>query len=192
MEDEWVRFIPLLSAGIGAIIAMLISQIMSHVRWKEDLKRKGEDKYIEKRLENLHEAIIEFYLCANKALELSSLLDDIKIRHVKDDIEKLDADIRKRIAQTSPYLESRLNERVNHVYEILTTIRLIVRKEIEGDNEEIVTNLLCLNEELWFLNEDLGNVMKDYHVKKKGLWTKWIAIISVFTNIILTGYIFLY
>lgn len=189
LEEQWVKYIPLLSAGIGAIIAMVINQIMSHIRWKEELKRKGEDKYLEKKLENLHEAIIEFFVMANKALELSRIVDESKLRHVQDDIEKLDADIRKRIAQTSPYLDSNLNQRVENLYEILTTIRLIIRKEIEGDNAEIVTNLLWLNEELWFLNEDLGNVMKGYHVKKEGYWVKWIAIISVFTNILLVVYI---
>ena len=190
LEEQWVKYIPLLSAGIGAIIAMLINQIMSHVRWKEELKRKGEDKYLERKLENLHDAIIEFFLMANKALELSRIVDGSKLRHVQDDIEKLDADIRKRIAQTSPYLESNLNQRVENLYEILTTMRLIIRKEIEGDDREIVTNLLWLNEELHHMNDDLGNVMKGFHVKKEGFWVKWVAIISVLTNILLVMYIF--
>lgn len=41
------------------------------------------------------------------------------------------------------------------MYEILTTIRLINNKEIEGNEADVVTNLLWLNEELYFLNDDL-------------------------------------
>ncbi|HFK1501178.1 hypothetical protein OA45_00057 [Bacillus sp. UMTAT18] len=190
MEEQWIKYIPLLSAGIGAIIAMLINQVMSHLRWREELKRKGEDKYLEKKLENLHDAIIEFFLMANKALELSRIVDVSKLKYAQDDIEKLDADIRGRIAQTAPYLERNLNQRVENLYEILTTMRLIIRKEIEGDDKEIVTNLLWLNEELHYMNDDLGNVMKEFHVKKEGFWIKWVAIISVLTNILLVVYIF--
>lgn len=190
VEEQWIKYIPLLSAGIGAIIAMLINQVMSHLRWREELKRKGEDKYLEKKLENLHDAIIEFFLMANKALELSRIVDVSKLKYAQDDIEKLDADIRGRIAQTAPYLERNLNQRVENLYEILTTMRLIIRKEIEGDDKEIVTNLLWLNEELHYMNDDLGNVMKEFHVKKEGFWIKWVAIISVLTNILLVVYIF--
>ncbi|MDA1570067.1 hypothetical protein PDK93_29055 [Bacillus cereus] len=190
MEEQWIKYIPLLSAGIGAIIAMLINQVMSHLRWREELKRKGEDKYLEKKLENLHDAIIEFFLMTNKALELSRIVDVSKLKYAQDDIEKLDADIRGRIAQTAPYLERNLNQRVENLYEILTTMRLIIRKEIEGDDKEIVTNLLWLNEELHYMNDDLGNVMKEFHVKKEGFWIKWVAIISVLTNILLVVYIF--
>lgn len=190
MEELWVKYIPLLSAGIGAIIAMLINQIMSHLRWREELKRKGEDKYLEKKLENLHDSIIEFFLMANKALELSRIVDGSKLKYAQEDIEKLDANIRKRIAQTSPFLERNLNQRVENLYEILTIMRLILRKEIEGDDKEIVTNLLRLNEELHHMNDDLSNVMKGFHVKKEGFWVKWVTIISVLTNILLVVYIF--
>lgn len=38
---------------------------------------------------------------ANKALEISRIVEVSKLRHIQDDIENLDADIRKRIAQTS-------------------------------------------------------------------------------------------
>ncbi|MGA5715034.1 hypothetical protein ACPCH0_19015 [Bacillus bombysepticus] len=190
MEEQWVKYIPLLSAGIGAIIAMLINQIMSHLRWREELKRKGEDKYLEKKLENLHDTIIEFFLMANKALELSRKVDGSNLKYAQDDIEKLDADIRKRIAQTAPYLEHNLNQRVENLYEILTKMRLIIRKEIEGDDKEIVTNLLWLNEELYYMNDDLDNAMKGFHVKKEGFWVKWIAIISVLTNILLVVCVF--
>jgi hypothetical protein len=192
VEEQWVKYIPLLSAGVGAILAMLINQIMSHIRWKEDLKRKGEDKYLEKKLKNLHEAIVEFYEYAVEALELSKIIDGIKVRHVIEDIEKLDSNIRKRIAQTAPYLDNNLYQRVGNVYEILTTIRLIIGKEIEGDNAEIVTNLLWLNEELHHLNDDLGNVMRGYHVKKNGFWLKLIATISVLTNILFVFFILVY
>ena len=40
VEEQWIKYIPLLSAGIGAIIAMLINQVMSHLRWREELKEK--------------------------------------------------------------------------------------------------------------------------------------------------------
>lgn len=190
MEEQWVKYIPLLSAGIGAIIAMLINQIMSHLRWREELKRKGEDKYLEKKLENSHDSIIEFFLMANKALELSRIVDGSNLKYAQDDIEKLDADIRKRIVQTAPYLEHNLNQRVENLYEILTKMRLIIRKEIQGDDKEIVTNLLWLNEELYYMNDDLGNAMKGFHVKKEGFLVKWVAIISVLTNILLVVCVF--
>lgn len=112
------------------------------------------------------------------------------MRYVLGEIEALDKDIRKRIAHSSPYFDSNVNDRVQKVYEILTTIRLINNKEIEGNEADVVTNLFWLNEELYFLNDDLEKVMKGYQVKKEGTVTNWITVISVLINIILAVYIY--
>jgi hypothetical protein len=190
MGNEWM---PLFSAGIGGVVALIvifINQIMTHIRWKEELKRKGEDKYIEKKLANLHDTIVGFFEDANKALELSRIVEDTRARYVKEEIDELDITVRKRIANASPYFDNSLKNRIENVYEILTGIRLIMRKEIEGDDKDIVTHLLWLNEELYFFNDDLEVVMKGYHVKKEVTVPKWIAIISVLINILLAIYIF--
>jgi hypothetical protein len=180
--------ISLLSAAIGGLFAVLgifINQILEYIRWKEGLKRKGEDKYIENKLENLHETVVGFYESATKALELSRTVDETRSRYVKDEIEALDMEVRKRIAYSSPYFDSELKERIYNVYEILTTIRVIIRGEAEGTDEEIVTNLLWLNEELHQFNDNLEKIMKGYHIKKEGVLFKRIAVISVLLNFIL-------
>ncbi|MGE6503558.1 hypothetical protein ACQKF0_26025 [Bacillus wiedmannii] len=46
VEEQWIKYIPLLSTGIGAIITMLINRIIPPLRWKEELKRKGEDRHL--------------------------------------------------------------------------------------------------------------------------------------------------
>jgi hypothetical protein len=189
-----IQWIPLLSAGIGGIFAIsgvLFNQVLTHIRWKEDLKRKGEDKYLEKKLGNLHDTIVGFFEDAIKALELSRIVEDTRSRHVREEIESLDISVRKRIANSSPYIDNNLQSRKDNLYEILTGIRLIMNKEIEGDDKDIVTHLLWLNEELHMFNDDLEQVMKGYHVKKEGNKTKWIATISVLINVALLIYIFL-
>lgn len=189
METQWI---PLVSAGIGglaAIIVMLINQVMSHMRWKEELNRKGEDKYLEKRLEYLHDAIVEFFISANKSLELGRLAKDTQPRHYKDEFTALDTHIRKTIARTSPYLDNSTKEGLDNLYEILTAIRLMLNKEIEYTEGEISTHLYWLNEALYEFNEDLEKVMKGYYAKKESPWIRWIGILSVIINILLVVYI---
>lgn len=185
---------PLVSAGIGglvAIVVVLINQVMTHIRWKEGLKRKGEDKYIDKKLEVLHESVIEFFLMANKSLELSQVIANSGSRNARKEIDTLDNEVRTRIANSSPYLESDLEARVHNVYEILVTLRWI-KVEDKSKEEEIITNLLWLNEELHFLKEDLENIMKGFHSQKKGSnKIYWIMIFSTILNLILLTYIFI-
>ncbi|MFJ7677452.1 hypothetical protein ACIQXQ_05310 [Peribacillus sp. NPDC097198] len=189
--NEWM---PLVSAGIGglvAIIVVLINQVMTHIRWKEGLKRKGEDKYIDKKLEVLHESVIEFFIMANKSLELSRVIENGGRRNVRKDINILDNEVRTRIANSSPYLDSDLEERVHNVYEILVTLRWI-EVEDKSNEEEIITNLLWLNEELHLLKEDLENIMKGFHSKKKDSnELNWFVIFSTILNLILLTYIFI-
>ncbi|XKK33710.1 hypothetical protein HFP66_27410 [Bacillus sp. A17A.1] len=118
---------------------------MEHLRWKDRLKRRGEDKYLDKKIEILHESNVEFFQLANDALRISNLnLDSIKL-----EFKVLNENVRKRIALSSPYIDNELNQKIQSIYELLTTIRLILNKEIEGTEEEVITNLLWLNEALW-------------------------------------------
>lgn len=185
---------PLISAGIGglvAIIVVLINQVMTHIRWKEGLKRKGEDKYIDKKLEVLHDSVIEYFLMANKSLELSRVIENGGSINARKEIDILDNEVRTRIANSSPYLDSELEERVHNVYEILVTLRWIDFED-KSNEEEIITNLLWLNEELHFLKEDLENIMKGFYSKKKGYnGLYWFMIFSTILNLILLTYIFI-
>ncbi|WP_219914204.1 hypothetical protein, partial [Bacillus paranthracis] len=80
MKNE---FVPLISAAIGggvALVVVFVNQTMEHLRWKDKLKRRGEDKYLDKKIELLHESNIEFFQLANDALRVSRLnFDSIKL-----------------------------------------------------------------------------------------------------------------
>ncbi|MED2879805.1 hypothetical protein P4240_24175 [Bacillus thuringiensis] len=183
MKNE---FVPLISAAIGggvALVVVFVNQTMEHLRWKDKLKRRGEDKYLDKKIEILHESNVEFFQLANDALRISNLnLDSIKL-----EFKVLNENVRKRIALSSPYIDNELNQKIQSIYELLTTIRLILNKEIEGTEEEVITNLLWLNEALWEVRDDITNIIKQLVVPPyKSIWGKGILLISILTNILLT------
>ncbi|MBX4161653.1 hypothetical protein [Priestia megaterium] len=190
MGKEWIPVVGAAIGGLVAILVVLINQTMEHLRWKENLNRKGQDKYLDKKIETLHESIIDFFQLANEALRLSRL-SKVDAKQWMDEIRVIDKSVRTRIALLSPYMDKNLEHRIENLYEILTAIRLIFNKEMEGTNEDIVTNLLWLNEELHSLNDDLGNVMKEFHEKeKKANKRVWIFTLSIVLNMCFLIYIF--
>ncbi|XKK19679.1 hypothetical protein HFP67_29220 [Bacillus sp. CB102A.1] len=109
-------------------------------------------------------------------------LDSIKL-----EFKVLNENVRKRIALSSPYIDNELNQKIQSIYELLTTIRLILNKEIEGTEEEVITNLLWLNEALWEVRDDITNIIKQLVVPPyKSIWGKGILLISILINILLT------
>ena len=131
----------------------------------------------------MHESNVEFFQLANDALRISNLnLDSIKL-----EFKVLNENVRKRIALSSPYIDNELNQKIQSIYELLTTIRLILNKEIEGTEEEVITNLLWLNEALWEVRDDITNIIKQLVVPPyKSIWGKGILLISILINILLT------
>ncbi|MBU8691240.1 hypothetical protein KM918_28590 [Priestia megaterium] len=189
MEKEWM---PVISAAIGGLVAILvvfINQVMEHLRWKENLNRKGQDKYLDKKIETLHESIVDFFQLANEALRLSRS-SKMDAKQWMDGIRVVDKSVRTRIALLSPYIDKNLEHRIENLYDALTVIRLIFNKEMEGTNEDIVANLLWLNAELHFLNDDLGVVMREFHKKeKKANKIGWIFTLSIVLNICFLIYV---
>ncbi|HHB2168540.1 hypothetical protein QCI47_16180 [Bacillus cereus group sp. RP29] len=183
MKNE---FVPLISAAIGggvALVVVFVNQTMEHLRWKDKLKRRGEDKYLDKKIEILHESNVEFFQLANDSLRISNLnLDAIKL-----EFKVLNENVRKRIALCSPYIDNELNWKIQSIYELLTNIRLILNKEIEGTEKEVITKLLWLNEALWEVRDDITSIIKQLVVPPyKSIWGKGILLISILTNILLT------
>ncbi|MCY8233698.1 hypothetical protein [Priestia endophytica] len=193
MEKEWIPVISAAIGGLVAIVVVFINQTMEHLRWKENLKRKGQDKYLDKKIETLHDSIVDFFQLASEALRLSKLFGKGAGYQIEE-TRMLDKAVRTRIALISPYIEKDLEYRVDTLYECLTAIRLILNKEIEGTKKDIETNLLWLNEELHFLNEDLGNIMQEFHEKeekeKKTNMKMWGFTLSIALNICLLIYVF--
>lgn len=148
--------------GMVALIVVVINQIMEHLRWKENLLRKGEEKYLDKRIEILHESNVELFHLANEALKLSSIPKQKGLHKTQGEFRNLDNKVRQSIAISSPYLENEFKDRIENLYEILTNIRLILNNEAEGSVDEVTTNFLWLNEEIWFFRDELIEKMKGF------------------------------
>ncbi|MFC7061035.1 hypothetical protein [Halobacillus seohaensis] len=183
----------LISAGIGGMVALIVlgvNQLMQHKRWKENLQRKGEDKYLDKKIDILHETNVELFQLANYALTLARAAENKGVNSIRCEYKKLDSNVRGTIALSSPYLESVDNEKVNSLYETLTVTRLIFNEEIHGTEAEIITHLYWLNEGIWEFRENLSITMKAFYNRheKSNSWL-WITSVSVLLNILLLIYI---
>lgn len=167
LNNSWI---PLISAIIGGgftIIVVTINQFISHFRWKEELNRKGEDKYLEKRLEILHDTIIDLYLIAEEILILARKENMFEQMHVEDTIFNLDSKIRITIARTSAYVDEieSINE-LSPLHEQLAIIRSKDFKNLSIKELDLRTELFYLNEEVHNYREQLINAMKSYNLKK--------------------------
>lgn len=188
MESAYV-----IGASIGGIVALIvvfINQIMEHLRWKEGLLRKGEEKYLDKRVEILHESNVELFQLANEALKLSRVPKQKGLNKTQVEFRNLDNKVRQSIAISSPYLENEFKDRIENLYEILTNIRLILNNEVEGSVDEVTTNLLWLNEEIWFFRDELIERMKSF--KKNPGKSKLLYLllsISLLLNTVLIYYV---
>ncbi|UOQ85703.1 hypothetical protein [Gracilibacillus salinarum] len=204
MEKEFISFISaVISAGIAGLVTLVvlfINQLMQHKRWRENMQRKGEDKYLEKKLDTLHEANIELFKLANETL---SLARDADSKGINDKFDNLNNKVRLAIELSSPYLNSG-NEReidedlgliveISEVFELLALIRGMLQKEIDTTDKEIETHLLWLNEAIWGLRDHLSFEMKNFDFNNVVKPTsnkilKW-TLLSLSINIFYTIYI---
>lgn len=190
MSNEFISLISASIGGISALIVLTVNQFMQHRRWRENLQRKGEDKYLEKKIDILHETNVELFNLANNALTLAKIGDNKGVNSIAKEYKKLDGDIRLVIALSSPYLGKDKKEEVDILYELLTAIRLMLNNEINGEEKDIITHLYWLNESIWGFRDKLSNDMGTFYKDEPSRnWTLKLFSLSVFLNIIFIIYI---
>ncbi|RSL29309.1 hypothetical protein D7Z54_31910 [Salibacterium salarium] len=188
------EYISLISAGIGGMVALIVlavNQLMQHKRWKENLQRKGEDKYLDQKIDTLHETNVELFKLANNALTLARIGDDKGTNYIADEYKILDEKIRSVIALLSPYLSKDKKEEIDILYDLLTEIRLRLNKEVCGEEKDIITHLYWLNESIWEFRDQLSIDMKTFYTDNRlnSNWSLKLFSISVLFNILFIIYI---
>lgn len=175
--------VPLLSAGIGglvAILVMLINQFFSHIRWKEELSRKGEDKYLEKRLHILHESSLEFYRLSQEVLIYAEMDSPSRYEGFKEDVASLRLEIRKAFNNTTPYVKRQENTVAMDAFAALESVD-VYTKELNEKNEDelfIKNQLLKLCDLLFNYKLNLEELMKTGNISPRKNALPWICLIS--------------
>ncbi|MGW8429222.1 hypothetical protein ACWGJQ_27905 [Peribacillus simplex] len=177
------ELIAALIGGSFALLGITINQVLEHIRWKENLKRKGEDAYLEKKLESLHDTIVKL---EELTLKLSDLRFSIKLYNSYDEEELLES------------LESSrrfFNQTVNMVAPYIPANRYILIGEVRrhfktmnnhyighNDIDTILENL----KELLILTEKIKIILIDEITKYEQQFkqTNWKFIVVLFLFII--------
>lgn len=72
------EFIPIISAAIAAattLIVLIINKVVEYFMWKTDLNRKGEEKYLERKIDTLHVTIVDIFELTAETLTLGNRSD---------------------------------------------------------------------------------------------------------------------
>jgi hypothetical protein len=116
---------PIIGATITAIAALIvvsINQWMEYRRWKANLKRKGEDAYIDKKLTSLHQSIAELETIKyNTSNLIPRWKGGMSRTQLMDEITKIHSDFNKSVSQSIPYLTDK-NQAIEDCTELLKKV----------------------------------------------------------------------
>lgn len=98
------ELIPILSAAIVAgttLIVLIINKIVEYSMWKTNLNRKGEEKYLERKIDTLHITIVDIFELTAETLTLGNQSDQGIRSIIKEGFKSVDDTFRKVIAKAS-------------------------------------------------------------------------------------------
>ncbi|MDM5361178.1 hypothetical protein [Peribacillus sp. ACCC06369] len=185
------ELIAALIGGSFALLGITINQVLEHIRWKENLKRKGEDAYLEKKLESLHDTIVKL---EELTLKLSDLRFSIELYNSYDEEELLESleSSRQFFNQTvnmvAPYIPA---NRYKLIGEVRRHFKAMNNHYIgHNDIDTILDNL----KELLILTEKVNIILKDEITKYEQHFkqTNWKFIVVSFLFLINLIYTFFY
>jgi hypothetical protein len=93
------EFIPIVSAAIigGATLSVvIINKIVEYFMWKSNLNRKGEEKYLERKIDTLHLTIVDIFELTAETLTLGNQSDKGISLKIKEGLESVDNTFRKK------------------------------------------------------------------------------------------------
>ncbi|SDD55009.1 hypothetical protein SAMN05428987_5249 [Paenibacillus sp. CF095] len=202
------ELIPLLSAAIVAgttLIVLIINKIVEYSMWKTNLDRKGEEKYLERKIDTLHITIVDIFELTAETLTLGNQSDQGIRSIIKEGFKSVDDTFRKVIAKASPFLDKKImDNEVHHVYMLTASIWELMRqhdkegnvklsiiesedfgyKEIKTLEEIISTHIFWLNEALHELKDELAILVNPIQ-KSAPQWRSFTMILSIIVNCLL-------
>ncbi|MBD7985102.1 hypothetical protein H9649_10930 [Sporosarcina sp. Sa2YVA2] len=177
------EFIPIIGSAIVAgttLIVLIINKIVEYFMWKTNLNRKGEEKYLERKIDTLHLTIVDIFELTAETLTLGNQSDQGISSTIKEGLRNVDHTFREKMAYASPFLDKEIMDNdVDNVYMLNAIIRELLRRlEKEGNvqlsitesqkygfKEEktleaiIGTHIFWLNEGLHELKDKLAKIM---------------------------------
>lgn len=202
------EFIPIASAVIVAsttLIVLFINKIVEYFMWKSNLNRKGEEKYLERKMDTLHLTIIDIFELTAETLTLGRQSNQGISSTIKEGFKNVDHTFRKIMANASPFLEEEImDNEVDSIYMLNVSIReLMGRLEREGNvqlsitesqyygykeektlEELISTHFFGLNESLHELKDKLAKIMNPLY-KPEPRWKNYALISSTIIIVLL-------
>lgn len=202
------EFIPIVSAAIVAtasLLVVIINKIVEYVMWKTNLNRKGEEKYLERKIDTLHLTIVDIFELTAETLILGNQSDEGINSTIKEGLKNVENTFRKKIANASPFLDKEImNNDIGNIYMLYASIRELIRQHEEEGNvllsltesqdygynepktlEDIIsTHIFWLNEALHELKEKLTVTVNPLY-KPKPQWKNSLLISSVIFNVFL-------
>ncbi|WP_339303982.1 hypothetical protein [Paenibacillus sp. FSL R5-0519] len=210
MEKE---IIPIVSAAIVAgttLVVLIINKVVEYFMWKSNLNRKGEEKYLERKIDTLHLTIVDIFELTAETLTLGNESDQGIRSTIKEGFKSVDDTFRKVIAKASPFLDKKImDNEVDHVYMLTASIRELMRqhdkegnvklsiiesqdfgyKEIKTLEEVIRTHIFWLNEALHELKDELAILVNPIQ-KSAPQWKSFAMILSIIVNCLLATALF--
>ncbi|MFF2291267.1 hypothetical protein [Peribacillus butanolivorans] len=190
------EFIPIVSAAIvgGATLSVvIINKIVEYFMWKSNLNRKGEEKYLERKIDTLHLTIIDIFELTADTLNLARQTNKGISLEIKKGLESVDNIFRKKIANASPFLDNEImDNEVGEIYSITSSIRELMLhynhfEELPEDTnleEEIRNHIYWLNEALHELKDKLAIIINPLY-KPAPKWTNSVLTVSIVFNVLL-------
>lgn len=202
MDNE---LIPIVSAAIVAattLIVLIINKIVEYFMWKTNLNRKGEDKYLERKIDTLHLTIIDIYELAAETLDLGEQSDQGISSIIKKGLNDVNNAFRKKIANASPFLDNQtIDEEIDNIYMLLSAIKELIMEHDKNGNVQlpiaesqyygyksvitredlISTHIFWLNEALHDLKDKMA-IMVNPLYKPKSQWKNSLFIFSIISN----------
>ncbi|CAI6074525.1 hypothetical protein PAECIP112173_02332 [Paenibacillus sp. JJ-100] len=202
------EFIPLISAAIAAattLVVLIINKVIDYFMWKTNSIRKGEEKYLERKIDTLHLTIVDIFELTAETLTLINQSKYGISSTIKEGFKSVDSTFRKVIAKASPFLDKRImEEEVDHVYMLTASIRELMSQHekkgnaqlsiIESQNfgykeaktlDDIIrTHILWLNEALHELNDKLAILVNPVH-RSEPEWRSLVMVSSIIFNCLL-------
>ncbi|MGG4382678.1 hypothetical protein ABEX08_11625 [Priestia megaterium] len=202
------EFIPIVSAAIVAtstLLVVIINKIVEYFMWKTNLNRKGEEKYLERKIDTLHLTIVDIFELTAETLTLGNQSDEGINSTIKEGLKNVENTFRKKIANASPFLDKEImDNEIDNIYMLYASIRELMRQhEKEGNvlvsltesqdygyNEPktleniISTHIFWLNEALHELKEKLTVTVNPLY-KPKSQWKNSLLISSAIFNVFL-------
>lgn len=168
---------------------MLINQVVAHFRWKEELNRKGEDKYLEKRLEVLYSSLSELYMLSEEILDLKETGKELSLLHYRNRFQNIGAKLIFLISNLAPFTTSEQDVFSKQIRSNMMRIYVNNHEDDANSDEQKLFELDLLMKEVDLYRSSITLLLKSKYSKPSKRREKWIILTLSLINILLIIYL---